>query len=70
MHPLEPVIYKYGGIAQLVEQRTHKPRVGSSILPPAIYLCLIWKEAGSKGAAEPFDGAPTIAPACRQAGEE
>ena len=27
--------YFSGGVAQLVEHRTHKPAVGSSILPPA-----------------------------------
>lgn len=28
--------YFHGGVAQLVEQRTHKPRVGGSIPPPAM----------------------------------
>ena len=27
-----------GGVAQLVEHRTHKPAVGSSILPPASFV--------------------------------
>ena len=31
---------KIGRVAQLVEQRTHKPLVASSTLAPAIIICL------------------------------
>ena len=41
-----------GGIAQLVEQRTHKPRVGGSFPPPAILLRSVLNGRASQEYAE------------------
>lgn len=45
---IHPGSYSYGWIAQLVEHGTHKPAVGSSILPPATnrHRCQVHLGAG------------------------